>query len=81
MRALATIKNEKQDGTVREHWEYIAETRYSSFDKLLSCLSTLAPPVFALVAVIPTGVLGGMFVFLAIEGWKAIAFTTEASSC
>ena len=71
VRALATIKNEKlEDGTVREHWEYIAETRYSSFGQAALMLVTLAPPIFALVAVIPTGVLGGMFVFLAIEGWK-----------
>jgi hypothetical protein len=71
VRALATIKNEKlDDGSVREHWEYIAETRYSSFGQAALMLVTLAPPVFALVAVIPTGVLGGMFVFLAVEGWK-----------
>ena len=71
VRALATIKNEKlEDGSVKEHWEYIAETRYSSFGQAALMLVTLAPPVFALVAVIPTGVLGGMFVFLAVEGWK-----------
>ena len=71
VRALATIKQEKQpDGTVKENWEYIAETRYSSFGQAAMFFVTLAPPVFALVAIIPTGVLAGMFVFLAIEGWK-----------
>lgn len=71
VRALATIKQEKQaDGTVKENWEYIAETRYSSFGQAAMFFVTLAPPVFALVAIIPTGVLAGMFVFLSIEGWK-----------
>lgn len=68
VRALADIDKITAGGQRREVWRQVRETRASALGQSLLMLVLLTRPFLWLLSRVPTGVLAGQFLFLAVAG-------------
>jgi boron transporter len=69
VRALADIE-EVTSGAVRiEVWKRVCETRVSALGQSLLMMLMLSRPLLSVLGYVPTGVLAGQFMFLALSGF------------